>query len=238
LLHHPVKIEITPVATTAERIDQRVCFVERGDKSKLLSHFIRANPEGLVLVFVRMKHAANRLVEQLGHDGIRAEAIHGNKSQGARERALANFRSGQVRVLVATDIAARGIDVKGIALVVNFDLPEEPESYVHRIGRTARAGAIGLAISFCDRSERSFLRTIERLIRKDIEVLREHPFHSESVMTGPMEPPPRRGGGGGGRGGGGHRSQGRRPSGQGGHSSSRSGGGARRGSHGSRPSHR
>jgi ATP-dependent RNA helicase RhlE len=176
LLRNPVKVEVTPVATPAERIDQRVCLVDRNDKRKLLVHLIRQQPEGLVLVFVRMKHGANRLVEGLGQDHIRAEAIHGNKSQGARERALQNFRNGHTRVLVATDIAARGIDVKGIQLVVNFDIPEEPESYVHRIGRTARAGALGMAISLCDAAERSLLRGIERLIRKPITVMTDHPF--------------------------------------------------------------
>jgi ATP-dependent RNA helicase RhlE len=125
-----------------------------------------------------MKHMANTLVDQLAKDGLQAEAIHGNKSQAARQRALENFRSGRSRVLVATDIAARGIDGKGLALVVNYDLPEEPESYVHRIGRTARAGLDGQAIAFCDRSERNLLRTIERMIRRTIPELKGHPFES------------------------------------------------------------
>jgi ATP-dependent RNA helicase RhlE len=178
LVHNPARVEVTPESPTVERIDQQLCFVERHDKNKLLVHLIKQKPEGLVLVFVRMKHMANRLVEQLEKDGVLAEAIHGNKSQGARERALENFRSGRRRVLVATDIAARGIDVKGISLVVNFDLPEEPESYVHRIGRTARAGTDGHAIAFCDRSERNLLRNIERMIRRAIPVLKGHPFES------------------------------------------------------------
>ncbi|PTY00045.1 DEAD/DEAH box helicase [Verrucomicrobia bacterium LW23] len=176
-LNSPVQVEVTPVASTAERIEQRLCFVDRDDKHKLLVHTLQQHPQGLVLVFVRMKHSANRLVDNLDSDGIRADAIHGNKSQAARERALQSFRTGRTRVLVATDIAARGIDVKGVALVINFDLPEEPESYVHRIGRTARAGAEGLAISFCDRSERNLVRTIERLIRQPIPVVKDHPFH-------------------------------------------------------------
>ena len=145
LLHNPARVEVTPVASTAERIQQRVCHVPKDQKRNLLVHLIQGQPEGLILVFVRMKHGANRLVEQLGRAGIAAEAIHGNKSQGARLRALENFRTGKSRVLVATDIAARGIDVKGISLVVNYDIPNEPESYVHRIGRTARAGAEGIA---------------------------------------------------------------------------------------------
>jgi ATP-dependent RNA helicase RhlE len=154
LLRDPVRVEVSPIASTAERIQQHICYVERNDKRMLLAHFLEEHPAGLVLVFVKMKHGANRLVEQLAKMGIGAEAIHGNKSQGARERALENFRSGRTRVLIATDIAARGIDVKGITLVVNYDIPNEPESYVHRIGRTARAGAEGLALAFCDSSER------------------------------------------------------------------------------------
>jgi ATP-dependent RNA helicase RhlE len=176
IVHNPARVEVTPVSSTAERIEQHVCYVNRGDKAKLLAHFVGKHPEGLILAFVRMKHMANKLVEQLARDGIKAEAIHGNKSQAARQRALENFRSGHSRVLVATDIAARGIDVKGIRLVVNYDLPEEPESYVHRIGRTARAGLDGMAIAFCDSSERNLLRNIERLIRKPITVLKDHPF--------------------------------------------------------------
>ena len=159
--------------------------MNRGDKVKLLAHFIKTHPEGLVLAFVRMKHMANKLVEQLHREDIRAEAIHGNKSQAARERALSNFRAGHSRVLIATDIAARGIDVKGIALVVNYDLPEEPESYVHRIGRTARAGKDGIAIAFCDTSERNLLRAIERLIRRPIAVLKGHPFEGRGPGRGP-----------------------------------------------------
>jgi ATP-dependent RNA helicase RhlE len=180
IVHNPARVEVTPAATTVERIDQKVCHVNRGDKSKLLVHMINQHPQGLVLVFVRMKHMANKLVDQLFKDGVKAEAIHGNKSQGARERALENFRAGRSRVLVATDIAARGIDVKGIALVVNYDLPEEPESYVHRIGRTARAGMDGIAIAFCDSSERNLLRNVERLIRRPIAVLKDHPFEGQA----------------------------------------------------------
>jgi ATP-dependent RNA helicase RhlE len=185
IVHNPARIEVTPDAPTVERIQQHVCFVNRNDKAKLLVHFIGKH-QGLVLVFVRMKHMANKLVDQLAKDGIRAEAIHGNKSQPARQRALENFRAGHSNVLVATDIAARGIDVKGIALVVNFDLPEEPESYVHRIGRTARAGLDGIAIAFCDSAERNLLRGIERLIRRPIPVLKGHPL--EASTQGPREP--------------------------------------------------
>jgi len=187
LVHNPARVEVTPDAPTVERIEQKVCFVDRHDKCKLLVHFLGQHPQGLVLVFVRMKHMANKLVDQLAKDNIQAEAIHGNKSQGARQRALENFRSGRSRILVATDIAARGIDVKGIALVVNYDLPEEPESYVHRIGRTARAGLDGLAIAFCDHSERNLLRNIERMIRRTISELKGHPFE-ESASRNPNRP--------------------------------------------------
>jgi ATP-dependent RNA helicase RhlE len=178
LVHNPARVEVTPVSTTAERIEQHVAYVDRGNKIKLLAHLIGQHPEGLVLAFVRMKHMANKLVDQLAKHDIRAEAIHGNKSQGARQRALENFRTGRSRVLIATDIAARGIDVKGISLVVNYDLPEEPESYVHRIGRTARAGKDGIAVAFCDDSERNLLRQVERLIRRPIPVLKGHPFEA------------------------------------------------------------
>ena len=188
LVHQPERVEVAPAATTVERVDQHVAFVDRGNKVKLLAHLIGQQPDGLVIVFVRMKHMANKLVEQLDKHEIRAEAIHGNKSQGARTRALENFRSGRSRVLVATDIAARGIDVKGIVLVVNYDLPEEPESYVHRIGRTARAGKDGMAVAFCDDSERNLLRQIERLIRQSVPVLKGHPF--EAAENAPRESRP------------------------------------------------
>jgi len=183
IVHNPARVEVTPVSSTAERIEQHVAYVNRGDKAKLLVHFINKHNEGLVLVFVRMKHMANKLVDQLFKDGVKAEAIHGNKSQGARERALSNFRAGHSRVLVATDIAARGIDVKGIALVVNYDLPEEPESYVHRIGRTARAGKDGVAIAFCDSSERNLLRNVERLIRRPIPIIKDHPYEGQASQA-------------------------------------------------------
>ncbi|QYM77953.1 DEAD/DEAH box helicase [Horticoccus luteus] len=184
-LRDPVRVEVSPVASTAERIDQRVCHVDAGNKPRLLVHLLETHPEGLALVFSRTKHGANRIAKNLVRDGIPADAIHGNKSQGARERALAAFRNGTLRVLVATDIAARGIDVKGIGLVVNFDLPNEPESYVHRIGRTARAGADGLAIALCSAEERSFLRDIQRLIRREIPVFTDHPFPIGSAVPRP-----------------------------------------------------
>jgi ATP-dependent RNA helicase RhlE len=168
MLKDPVRIEVTPAATTVERIEQRVIHVDRGAKAALLTDLLRKEKIDRVLVFTRTKHGADKVVRGLNKDGISADAIHGNKSQGQRLRALNNFRDGRVKTLVATDIAARGIDVEGISHVINFDLPNIPESYVHRIGRTARAGAEGVAISLCSHDERPFLRDIERLIRISI----------------------------------------------------------------------
>ncbi|MBM3580780.1 MAG: DEAD/DEAH box helicase, partial [Alphaproteobacteria bacterium] len=163
MLRDPVRIEVTPQTVTVERIDQSVYMVETAAKRGLLTYLMADPALERVIVFTRTKHGANRVAEHLERAGIAAAAIHGNKSQGARVRALEGFREGHVRALVATDIAARGIDVDGISHVVNFDLPNIPESYVHRIGRTARAGADGKAISFCDGSEREYLRDIEKL---------------------------------------------------------------------------
>ena len=168
MLRDPVRVAVTPSATTVEQIEQRVIHVDRGAKAELLAEVLRAEPIDRVLVFTRTKHGADKVVRALAKSGLDAAAIHGNKSQGQRERVLAAFRTGSVRTLIATDIAARGIDVEGISHVVNYDLPNIPESYVHRIGRTARAGADGIAISFCDAEERPFLRDIEKLIRMSI----------------------------------------------------------------------
>jgi ATP-dependent RNA helicase RhlE len=171
MLSSPERIEVTPKVITVDRIEQRVLFVDAARKTSLLARLLGDRAMSRVIVFTRTKHRANRVAEQLDKAGIEAEAIHGNKSQGARQRALERFRSGDARVLVATDIAARGIDVDNVTHVVNYELPNEPESYVHRIGRTARAGADGIAVSFCDPSERSFLRDIERLTRRPLEVV-------------------------------------------------------------------
>ena len=178
ILINPVHVEVTPQATTVEKIAQSVFFVNKQDKRPLLEHLLNDRERQIrrVLVFTRTKHGANKLAEQLERGGIGAEAIHGNKSQSARERALANFKSGKTRVLVATDIAARGIDVDDVTHVINYDLPNEPESYVHRIGRTARAGADGIAYSFCDAEERAYLRDIEKLIRLRVPVVERHPY--------------------------------------------------------------
>jgi ATP-dependent RNA helicase RhlE len=168
MLRDPARVAVTPVATTAEKIDQRVIHVDRAGKTPLLAELLRSEPIDRALVFTRTKHGADKVVRNLGKQGIAAHAIHGNKSQNQRERVLADFRKGTVRTLIATDIAARGIDVEGVSHVFNYDLPNVPESYVHRIGRTARAGAEGIAISFCDGEERAYLRDIEKLIRMAI----------------------------------------------------------------------
>ncbi|MDD2731555.1 MAG: DEAD/DEAH box helicase, partial [Candidatus Portnoybacteria bacterium] len=181
MLKDPVKVAVAPPATTVERVEERVLFVDEGNKRALLSDLLREPGMERALVFTRTKHGANRLVKQLGQASVDPRAIHGNKSQTARTAALDDFRRGRCRVLVATDIAARGIDVDGISHVVNYDLPNEPESYVHRIGRTARAGATGLAISFCAASERGYLRDIERLLKRHVPVREDHAYHSISA---------------------------------------------------------
>jgi ATP-dependent RNA helicase RhlE len=168
MLRDPVRVAVTPAATTVERTEQRVVHVDRAGKPALLAEILRQESVRRTLVFTRTKRGADKVVRALTKAGLAAEAIHGNKSQNQRERVLAAFRAGRVRTLIATDIAARGIDVDGISHVVNYDLPNIPESYVHRIGRTARAGADGVAISFCDVDERAFLRDIEKLIRMSI----------------------------------------------------------------------
>jgi len=171
ILQNPVRVDVAPVSSTAERIEQSVYMVEASEKRRVLEKVLRDPAMERAIVFTRTKHGANRLVKELERGEIVSEAIHGNKSQGARQRALDNFRSGRLKVLIATDIAARGIDVDGISHVVNYDLPNIPESYVHRIGRTARAGREGIAISLCSREERGYLRDIERLTRTPIRKL-------------------------------------------------------------------
>ncbi len=171
MLKNPAHVAVTPVATTAERVEQHVIMVETSRKRAVLFDLLMGPAAGRTLVFTRTKHGADRVVKYLEESGLAAAAIHGNKSQGQRERALQDFRSGKCRVLIATDIAARGIDVDGVTHVINYDLPNVAESYVHRIGRTARAGATGVAISLCDGEERAFLRGIEKLIRAKVPVM-------------------------------------------------------------------
>jgi ATP-dependent RNA helicase RhlE len=170
-LTDPAEVSVSPAATTVERIDQSVTMVNQPEKAALLALYLQNNPIERALVFSRTKHGADKIVRQLAAAGIDASAIHGNKSQAQRERAIAAFRSGEVRVLIATDIAARGIDIPGVSHVVNFDLPDVPEQYVHRIGRTARAGADGIAIAFCAPDERGNLRDIERTTRQRLPLL-------------------------------------------------------------------
>ncbi len=192
ILRDPLRVEVTPSATTVDSVAQSVLFVERSDKRELLGEVLRDPSLKRVLVFTRTKHGADRVVKYLRRINERVAAIHGNKSQGARERALDDLRTGRVRVLVATDIAARGIDVRDITHVINFDLPNISESYVHRIGRTARAGRDGTAISFCDPDEREYLRDIEKLIRRKVTVVEDHPFRSRTpVRRKATKPAPR-----------------------------------------------
>jgi ATP-dependent RNA helicase RhlE len=179
ILTDPVRAAVPSTQPTADRVDQKVLFVGKEDKRKLLAAILKEDGFERVIVFTKTKHGANRLVKQLEAEGIVADAIHANKSQNQRTRAMDGFRSGSVAVLVATDLAARGIDVDDIELVVNFDLPNEPETYIHRIGRTARAGNEGVAVSFCDADERILLRDIERLIGFRIPVELDHPFRLE-----------------------------------------------------------
>jgi ATP-dependent RNA helicase RhlE len=169
ILHEPVRIDVSPKQVTVAAIDQRVVDVRNADKQRALEHLLRDKSVSRAIVFTRTKHGANRVAQKLERAGICAEAIHGNKSQSARQRALQSFRDGNVWVLVATDIAARGIDIEAVSHVINFELPHEPESYVHRIGRTGRAGAAGVAWSLVDPSERSRLRAVEKLIRLSLE---------------------------------------------------------------------
>jgi ATP-dependent RNA helicase RhlE len=183
LLHNPAKVEVTPVSSTVEKIEQAVYYVEKDQKKHLLIHLLKDKAIQTALVFTRTKHGADKVVKELTRVGISAEAIHGNKSQNARQRALSNFKAGTTRILVATDIAARGIDVDQLSHVFNFELPNVPETYVHRIGRTGRAGASGMAVSFCDSEERPYLNDIQKLIKITLPVVREHEFVSSIPMN-------------------------------------------------------
>ncbi len=243
----PIRVAVTPPSTTVERIRQSVYFVDQSMKRELVLHLLSDKSVQRALVFTRTKHGADRAVKALQKANVSAAAIHGNKSQGARERALEGLKRGQVRVLVATDIAARGIDVDDITHVIQMDLPEVPEQYVHRIGRTARAGASGVAWALCGADERSLLRDIERQIRMKIDVVGDHPYVGQ-MSREPLDdrgPPPNRGrgqqqrrggggGGGGGRSGGGQRSGG--GGGRGGGDRARAGGGGGGQSSGNAPS--
>ena len=229
---NPVRVAVTPVSSTADTVTQSVYLVENNDKPALLRHILQDKAIKRVLVFTRTKHGADKVVKALAANQIPAEAIHGNKSQNHRQRALANFKAGSTRVLVATDIAARGIDVDELTHVINYEIPNEPETYVHRIGRTGRAGAFGTAFSFVEEEERAYLQDIQKLISRQIDVEVEHPFVSGRIKPvmlngneriirpkGPAGRPARSGpreGGQGGQGGGGRSGGGRPSSGQGG----------------------
>jgi ATP-dependent RNA helicase RhlE len=182
-LKNPAHVKVNPLATTAEKVEQTILFVDKKDKEALLLSLLEDSSIDRALVFTRTKYRANNIAKKLNSNRVNADAIHGNKSQGARMQALRNFSAGKTRVLVATDVASRGIDVRGITHVINFEMPNEPESYVHRIGRTARAGAAGAAISFCDGDERSFLCDIERAIKTSIPIDEEHPYHSKQAAS-------------------------------------------------------
>jgi ATP-dependent RNA helicase RhlE len=196
LLKDPVFVATARISSPVESVAQQVYFIDKADKRRLLVDLLGDAAKRRTLVFSRTKHGANRITEWLDKAGIRASAIHGNKSQGARTRALEGFRRGDVKVLVATDLAARGLDVDGITHVINFDLPNEPETYVHRIGRTGRAGATGIALSMCDHEEREYLRDIETLIGRSIDTIDDHPYPASKNPPKPTPGPQngRRGG--------------------------------------------
>ncbi len=182
------RVTIKPKQATAERVEQGIYFVSKANKPKLLVHLINERPEASVLVFSRTKHGANKIVKKLAQADINSAAIHGNKSQTARQKALGVFKEGKLNVLVATDIAARGIDVDDLSLVINFDLPNIPETYVHRIGRTGRASASGIAISFCMAEERAYLKDIEKLIKQQVPRLGEHPYMEDAQENAEAKP--------------------------------------------------
>ena len=187
ILVNPEKVEVTPVSSTAQTIQQAIFFVDKNNKRKLLADLLREEEIPTALVFTRTKHGADRVARDLSKSGVKAAAIHGNKSQNARQAALSGFKSREIRVLVATDIAARGIDVDELSHVVNFDLPNVPETYVHRIGRTGRAGASGIAYSFCDAEEKAYLKDIQKLIGKNIPVIADHEYPlTETANAEPM----------------------------------------------------
>ena len=191
ILTNPLKVEVTPVSTTAETITQHLYFLEKGDKKKLLADLLKDKSIVSALVFTRTKHGADKVVKDLQALQVKAEAIHGNKSQNARQRALNNFKSGDTRVLVATDIAARGIDVDNLSHVINYELPNIPETYVHRIGRTGRAGNGGIAISFCSKDEAPYWKDIQKLIQVDVQTISDHPYPWHEGSPEPEAAPPK-----------------------------------------------
>jgi ATP-dependent RNA helicase RhlE len=224
ILGNPEKVTINPEQTTAEKVEQAVYYVSKSNKTKLLTHLLQTEVFGSVLIFSRTKHGADRIVRLLGKASIKAAAIHGNKSQAARQRALESFKNGEVGILVATDIAARGIDVEELSYVINYDLPNIPETYIHRIGRTGRASLSGISLSFCDGEERPYLKDIQKLIGQEVPVITDHPFEDDGTFVPSKKAPQHRGR----QGSGGSRS-GRKPA-----HSNRNSGGAKRNSSKSR----
>jgi len=192
VLSKPERVEITAKTVSVERVEQHVHHLAKAAKNDFLAQLLNAPDLAKVIVFTRTKRGADRVVKRLARDGVSAGALHGNKSQNVRQRTLENFRNGRMRVLVATDIASRGIDVDNVTHVINYELPNEPESYIHRIGRTARAGAAGIAISFCDASERPQLRLIERLIKRSLSVVGKAPVETEASLVKKDKEAPRR----------------------------------------------
>lgn len=199
ILTNPKKVEVAPVSSTAETIEQHLFYVDKGDKNSLLLHVLNNAALTSVLVFTRTKHGADKVVKVLQRNNIKSLAIHGNKSQNARQNALKSFKDKSIRVLVATDIAARGIDVELLEYVINYEIPNIPETYVHRIGRSGRAGASGIAFSFCDDEERAYVRDIEKLIKNQIPVVKDHPYPLVFTDKPKSNPAPKKGSGGGGR---------------------------------------
>jgi len=194
ILGNPEKVTVRPEQTTAEKVEQSVYYVSKKGKPKLLVHMLKTEPVDSALIFTRTKYGADKVVKLLGKKGVNAAAIHGNKSQNARQNALNNFKKGHTKVLIATDIAARGIDIEQLSLVINYEIPNIPETYVHRIGRTGRADASGVAVSFCMDEEKPFLRDIQKLIGQDIDVVEDHPFvgyePDEPVVEAPKKQKP------------------------------------------------
>jgi len=188
LLENPVRVSVDPESTTAEKVEQKIYFLPKDRKRSLLGDLLKDPKLERVLVFTRTKRGADRVTKFLNQIEIKADAIHGDKKQSARQRALRDFKAGKIRALVATDIAARGIDVENVTHVINYELPNEPESYVHRIGRTARGGAKGIALSLCDSEERSYLKAIEKATRQKLDVVVDHPFHAPEIAHKPTEP--------------------------------------------------
>ncbi|GAB4132933.1 MAG: DEAD/DEAH box helicase [Bacteroidia bacterium] len=176
MLKNPAKVAVSPVSSTATTVKQGVYYVRKEDKGRLLKHLINEENISHAIVFTRTKRGADKVAKDLNQNGIKAEAIHGNKSQGAREKALSRFKNRNVQILVATDIASRGIDVNKLSHVINYEIPEQAETYVHRIGRTGRAGETGIALSFCTRDEMPYMKDINKLIKKNVEIIAQHPF--------------------------------------------------------------